>query len=61
MNREVRIDSESSTDVITVQQLKDWGKVPSGAEDHDRPNDQVSQAAAGGMDRQILYWENLDR
>jgi uncharacterized phiE125 gp8 family phage protein len=34
MNREVRIDSESSTDVITVQQLKDWGKVPSGAEDH---------------------------
>jgi len=34
MNREVSIDSEDTTDVISIQQLKDWGKIPSGAEDH---------------------------
>jgi len=31
--REIRIDSESSTDVLTVQELKDWGKIPGSADD----------------------------
>jgi uncharacterized phiE125 gp8 family phage protein len=31
--REVRIDSESATDVVTVQELKDWGKIPGDTED----------------------------
>jgi hypothetical protein len=33
MNREVRIDSESSNEVITFEDLKAWGKVPTDADD----------------------------
>jgi uncharacterized phiE125 gp8 family phage protein len=31
--REVRIDSESATDVVTVQEVKDWGKLKGSTED----------------------------
>ena len=33
MNREIRIDSESSNEVITFEDLKAWGKVPTDADD----------------------------
>lgn len=32
--REVSIDSESTTDVVTVQELKDWGKLKGSTEDN---------------------------
>lgn len=31
--REVRIDSEGTTDVVTVQEVKDWGKLKGSTED----------------------------
>lgn len=31
--REVRIDATASTDVVSVKEVKDWGKIPGDAED----------------------------
>lgn len=32
--REIRIDSLGTTDVVTVQEVKDWGKIKGDSEDH---------------------------